>query len=222
MILVCGGIKGGVGKSTVATTLTVMRSKEGKDVLLIDADDQQTATDFTLIRNETLSELGGAGYTSVQLKGAAVRTDTLRLADKYDDVIIDVGGRDTAGQRAALSMAEVYLVPFLPASFDVWTLEKVGALISEAIAFNPNLKAYCFLNRADAQGNDNVQAAQIAGEISQLTYLDTPWGNRKAFRNASAQGLAVTELEKLDQKAVKEAMKLYQSLYEIKETSKKK
>lgn len=213
MILVCGGIKGGVGKSTVATTLTVIRASLGYDVLLVDADDQQTATDFTLIRNETSSSSGGAGYTSVQLKGPAVRTDTLRLADKYEDVIIDVGGRDTAGQRAALSIATIYLVPFLPASFDVWTLEKVGELIEEASAFNPDLKAYCFLNRADPRGTDNDEAAAIASEINQLTYLDASWGNRKAFRNASAQGLAVTEVKPKDGKAIAETMMLYQYLF---------
>uniref|UniRef100_UPI000AAF08BD ParA family protein n=1 Tax=Phormidesmis priestleyi TaxID=268141 RepID=UPI000AAF08BD len=63
MILVCGGIKGGVGKSTVATNMTVMRANQGMDVLLVDADDQGTASDFTAVRNETLIEQG-AGYTS--------------------------------------------------------------------------------------------------------------------------------------------------------------
>lgn len=213
MILVCGGIKGGVGKSTVATTLTVLRASQGYDVLLVDADDQQTATDFTLIRNETLTEDGGAGYTSVQLKGTAVRSDTLRLANKYEDVIIDVGGRDTAGQRAALSIATIYLVPFLPASFDVWTLEKVGELVEEATAFNPELKAYCFLNRADPKGTDNDEAAAIASEIDQLTYIPVNWGNRKAFRNAAAQGLAVTEVKPKDKKAIAEAMMLYKYLF---------
>ncbi len=32
MILVCGGIKGGVGKSTLATNLTVIRAAQGFDV----------------------------------------------------------------------------------------------------------------------------------------------------------------------------------------------
>jgi chromosome partitioning protein len=35
MILVCGGIKGGVGKTTLATTMAILRSLEGKDVLLV-------------------------------------------------------------------------------------------------------------------------------------------------------------------------------------------
>ena len=104
-------------------------------------------------------------------------------------------------------------MPFLPASFDVWTLEKVGELIEEAKAFNPELKAYCFLNRADPRGSDNDEAAAIASEITELTYLDASWGNRKAFRNASAQGLAVTEVKPKDGKAITEAMTLYQYLF---------
>ena len=52
MIIVCGGIKGGSGKTTVATNLAVIRAGQGSDVLLIDADDQETSTDFTTQRAE--------------------------------------------------------------------------------------------------------------------------------------------------------------------------
>ena len=99
MISIVGGIKGGSGKTTVATNLCIMRAWAGRDVLLIDADDQETASDFTTLRNERTD--GKAGYTSIKLTGPAVRTQTQRLADKYQDVIIDTGGRDTASQRAA-------------------------------------------------------------------------------------------------------------------------
>ena len=214
MILVCGGIKGGVGKTTLSTNLAVMRSAEGKDVLLIDADDQGTASDFTAVRTDTMGEQG-AGYTSIKLHGGAVRTEALKLAPKYDDVVIDVGGRDTAGQRAALSVATVYVIPFLPGSFDVWTLESVAALVAEARPFNPELKAICIINRADSQGKDNTEAATIAQETAGLDYLDAPLGNRKAFRSAAAQGLAVTEVKPTDPKAIAEIKRLYQYLFDI-------
>jgi chromosome partitioning protein len=164
MILVCGGIKGGVGKTTLATNMAVMRANDGME-LLVDADDQGTASDFTAIRNEGMAEKGGAGYTSIKLHGAAVRSEVSCMAKKYDDVVIDVGGRDTAGQRAALSVADIYVIPFLPGSFDVWTLESVGKLVEEARAFNENLKAVCVINRADAKGSDNAEAAAIAKEV---------------------------------------------------------
>ena len=64
MIIVVGGIKGGSGKTTVATNLAVIRSTAGRDLLLIDADDQETASDFTILRNERMQ--GGAGYTSIK------------------------------------------------------------------------------------------------------------------------------------------------------------
>ena len=72
--------------------------------------------------------------------------------DKFKNIIIDTGGRDTTSQRAALSVADVLLIPFVPRSFDVWTLEKVSALVAEMKTINPNLKAYAFINRADPRG----------------------------------------------------------------------
>ena len=71
-----------------------------------------------------------------------MRTEVLRLAPKYQDIIIDTGGRDTTSQRAALSVADVLLVPFVPRSFDLWTLEKVAELVEEMKTANPKLHAY--------------------------------------------------------------------------------
>jgi chromosome partitioning protein len=217
MIVVAGGIKGGSGKTTVATHLAVIRASEGRDVLLIDADDQETSTDFTVLRNATQPEV--VRYTSIKLTGPAVRTETQRLASKYDDIIIDTGGRDTTSQRAALSVAHLLLVPFIPRSFDVWTLEKVAELVTEMSAANPELKAYSFINRADPRGQDNDDAAEVLQDTSSLTFINAPLGSRKSFSNAAARGLAVTELRPQDTKAVEEVMELFRHVFDIKHTS---
>ena len=217
MIIVIGGIKGGSGKTTVATNLAVMRAAQGGDVLLVDADDQETASDFTILRNENLED--GAGYTSIKLTGQAVRTETLHLADKYADIFIDTGGRDTSSQRAALTVADILLVPFVPRSFDVWTLEKVAGLVEEIRIVNPDLKAYVFINRADPSGHDNDEAADLLRETEGLQFLDAPIGTRKAFGNAAAKGLAVTELRPIDPKAVNEIQILFRYLFDINSVS---
>ncbi len=217
MIIVVGGIKGGSGKTTVATNLAVIRSAEGSDVLLVDADDQETATDFTMLRNERRPD--GAGYTSIKLTGAAVRTETQRLASKYQDIIIDTGGRDTASQRAALTVADYLLVPFVPRSFDVWTIEKVSTLVNEMMAANPELKALTFINRADPRGQDNTDAAEILNDTEILSFVDTPLGARKAFSNAAAAGLSVAELKSQDEKATEEMMILYRYIFDTKDIS---
>jgi chromosome partitioning protein len=214
MIIVCGGIKGGSGKTTVATNLAVIRSGQGSDVLLIDADDQETATDFTTQRSERRD--GEAGYTSIKLTGAAVRNQTLRLKEKYQDIIIDTGGRDTTSQRAALSVADVLLVPFVPRSFDVWTIEKVSELVAEMRQANPTLKAFTFINRADPRGHDNNEAAEVIKESKELQFIETPLGSRKAFGNAAASGLSVTELKPEDEKATEEMVILVQYLFDTK------
>lgn len=217
MIIVVGGIKGGSGKTTVATNLAVIRSTEGHDVLLIDADDQETSTDFTIIRNERRPD--GAGYTSIKLTGPAVRTETLRLADKYEDIIIDTGGRDTTSQRAALTVADFLLVPFVPRSFDVWTLEKVSSLVGEMQAANSDLQACTFINRADPRGQDNDEAAEVLRETEMLSFIETPLGARKAFSNAAAAGLAVTEIKPQDPKATEEMLMLYRYIFDTKKVS---
>lgn len=218
MIIISGGIKGGSGKTTVATNLAIVRAGQGRDVLLVDADDQETATDFTNLRNE--KQEGTAHYTSIKLTGAAVRTEILRLAEKYQDIIIDTGGRDTASQRAALTVADVLLVPFVPRSFDVWTLEKVSALVDEMRATNPKLKAFTFLNRADPRGQDNDDAGEALRDCKGLQFIDTPLGTRKAFSNAAAHGVAVTELRPTDPKATDEIMILCNYVFNIENISK--
>lgn len=217
MITVVGGTKGGSGKSTVATNLAVMLAASGRDVLLVDADDQETATDFTNLRNETRP--GGAGYTCVALTGKAVLTEVKRLAPKYQEVIIDTGGRDTVSQRAALAICDAYLVPFAPRSFDVWTLDKVAELIEEAHAVNPDFKAFAFINRADSRGSDNADAAEMLASKPALSFIPTALGNRKAYGNAASQGLAVTELRPQDPKATEEVGTLFGYLFDIQKIS---
>jgi chromosome partitioning protein len=211
MIIVAGGGKGGSGKSTIATNLAIMRAQAGSDVLLVDADDQETSADFTVLRNGLLER--GAGYTCIKLTGPAVRTEIERMRSKYDDIIVDAGGRDTVSQRAALVVADVLLVPFVPRSFDIWTLDAVVGLIQEIRTVNPGLKAYAFINRGDPSGTDNVEAGQLLQEKEEIAYLEVPIVGRKAFGKAASQGQAVTELRPADRKATQEITALYDAIF---------
>ena len=219
MIYTIGGIKGGSGKSTIATNLAIMLSLAGRDVLLVDADDQETATDFTFWRTETRGEKG-TGYTAIQLSNMAVRTQVMNLKEKYDDIVIDTGGRDTTSQRAALAVSDIFVVPFIPRSFDIWTLEKVVTLVEEMTAANPALKAVAVLNKTDPKGSDNDDARGLLSEDEQakgvLRLIDTPLGHRKAYANAAAKGLSVVELRPKDQKAIDEVEKLYNVITNLK------
>src|SRR5256885_10674762 len=154
MILAVGNIKGGVGKTTLAINLAIARANAGKDVLLVDGDEQHTTITFTELRSE---QLGAPGYTAVSLQGAALRTQVRQLTPKYDDIVIDVGGRDTGSLRAALTVANTVLIPVQPRSFDIWAVGQIAELVREAREINDALRALVVLNAADPQGHDNEE-----------------------------------------------------------------
>ena len=209
MIITVGNVKGGSGKSTLATNLVVMRANSNRDVLLVDADEQGTASSFTSVRNANRTDKG-SGYTSVRLLGEEIINSYRSLQSKYDDIIIDAGGRDTDSYRAALGVANVALIPFQPSSFDAWELGKVGKLVREIRVINQGLRAYTFINKADPRGHDNEDAADYASEIDHIEFIPVAIGNRKAFRRAAAAGLSVTELKPYDPKAIEEITSLYE------------
>jgi chromosome partitioning protein len=213
MIVVVGGIKGGSGKSTLATNLTVIRALEGKRVLLVDADEQRSASDWA----EHRESLGiTTPWTTVQLVGAGVRSQLLKMVNDYDDIIVDTGGRDTTSQRSALTVCDVFLAPFQPRSLDVWTAGKVVSLVAEIKSVNPKLQAFAIINRADAQGSDNLDASEILKESEGVVYLPTSIGQRKAFANAAAEGLGIIELKIQDKKAVSEIKQLCDAIFSVK------
>jgi chromosome partitioning protein len=214
MRLVCGGIKGGSGKTTMATNLAAMRAGAGKDVLLVDADEQESATIFTAIRKRDQRER--PQYTSIILRESQVRAKLDRMRVKYDDVIVDTGGRDTRAQRASLSLADVLLLPFNPRSLDIWTIENVEKLLEDMRTINPELRAVSFLNRADPVGSDNEDSREILSAVAGIEFAGLTIVNRKAFGKAVALGLSVMELNKPDEKATREIVALYEYLFSTK------
>ncbi len=192
-----------------------MRSLKGNKVLLVDGDEQGTAGDWTDHRIGLGIE---TPWTTIRLKSSAVRTEVIKLANNYDDIIIDCGGRDTASLRAALTVADVFLVPFQPKSFDIWTVSKVTELLEEVKLINPKLKSFCFINCGGTRGSDNDDAMNILSKAESLRLLPVVIANRKAFSNATAEGMGIVET-KGDAKAVSELKALHDAIFGTQVTS---
>lgn len=211
MITVVGSLKGGTGKTTLASNLCVMRSAIGKKVLLVDADEQLSTT-IWVNRRESLGF--ETKWTTIQLGGTLLRKQVERMMPDYDDIIIDVGGRHTPALKSSISACDILLIPFKPRPFDIWTLSDMKSLVSEMIPANPKMKAYAVINQADSTGSDNDASITALNESEEIRCLDFTIGSRKAFSNAAVDGLGVIELKNGDKKAIQEIQELYKFIYE--------
>jgi chromosome partitioning protein len=167
MIVTVGNTKGGVGKTTLAFQLALARALSGRDVLLVDGDRQGSAQTAVAIRAEANRS---PGLACAQFPdGAVLRAQVQRQAGKYDDVVIDAGGRDSAALRAAMVLSDVLLVPFQPRSVDVWALGDIAGLIDEARSLRDGLRSLAVLNAADpGASTDNTEALAALADFPQL------------------------------------------------------
>ncbi len=213
MIITVGNTKGGVGKTTLAMNIAIARALEGRDVWLIDGDRQATAQTAISIRAEAGHQPGIACATYPD--GPTLRSQVRQQGEKFDDIVIDAGGRDSTALRAALILSDVLLVPFQPRSYDVWALKDISSLIDEARSVRDGLKAYAVLNCADPGESsiDNEEAAAAVADFHSLKYLPFSIRRRKAFANAAGQGLSVLEAKPIDKKAANELMDLVRALF---------
>lgn len=191
MIVSVLNTKGGVGKTTLSLNLAVARALAGKDVWLVDGDRQ--ATTMQAVAQRALVGAVPALSVAHYIDGPLLRAQVQQQRNKYDDIIIDAGGRDSAALRAALMLSDVVLIPFQPRSFDVWGVGDMAALVAETVGMRDGLKAYAVINSADPRGVDNDEAAGVVAEHEHIKYLDAPIGRRKAIADAAGSGLSVLE-----------------------------
>lgn len=195
-IYVVANKKGGIGKSTTAVQLVTGLSLKGRRVWAVDGDGDQTSM---LLALTVRANSGLPGIAACELsEGQTLRQQVKLQADMYDDVVIDVGAKDSGALRAALSVADVLVIPFAPRTFDVWAFENMAALVREVQAMR-DFKVLAFLNKADPanQDADNKQAIE---DIGRYGYQISPVsiGDRKSLAHASAAGQHVSEFKSAD------------------------
>lgn len=212
MIILIGGEKGGTGKTTVATNLAAIRAGKKHDVLLVDTDKQGSASAWSDIRD---IKNNNVRVPNIQKFGSNLTQDVKDLQKRYEDIIIDAGGRDSVELRAAMTIADKMFVPVQASQFDIWTLSIINDLVVQANGFNPNLLPRVLINRATT--NPSVQeveeAKEVFGEFDHLALSPNILKERISYRKAAKNGLAVTELVKSDTKSINEIMSLYNEVF---------
>lgn len=194
MIILIGGEKGGSGKSCLAQNLAAfLKLKQGRDVLLLDADPQGTTTDWV---QERTASGQAAEIPSVQASGN-IRAILLDLAKRYEVIVIDAGGQDSEALRSAMTVATHILIPFRPKRRDLKTLEHAEELVRMAIAINPGLQVRAVITQCPTlpsqlqRINDAKNACRSYGiePLQAVTY------HRNVYDDTDEGGLSVLETD---------------------------
>lgn len=214
MILLIGGEKGGTGKTTIATNIAAMRACAGRDVLLVDTDIQGSASFWVQTRDEAQIQ---PRVANVQKFGKGLTSELADLSKRYQDIIIDAGGRDSAELRASLVRAELAIIPVQASQFDLWTLDRMDEMVKLAKSYNDGLRVKILISRASTNPGvtDASNAAELVEEFESFSLAKTVIKDRIAFRRAAAEGKCVSEMydKELD-KAAWEIHQLYREIYE--------
>lgn len=188
MIIAFLNQKGGVGKTTLAVHIAEALARSGKSVLLVDADPQGSALDWSENRPENPS------FPVIGLPKSNLHKELPALAKNYDAVLIDGPPRVNEIARAAIMASDIVLIPVQPSPYDVWAAKEIVDLLQEASAFKENIKSAFVINRKitnTAIGRDVGEA--LAGY--EVKVLKNTVCQRVSFAESAAQGLTVMDTE---------------------------
>ena len=188
--------KGGTGKTTLATHLSVAAEHAGHTTALIDLDPQASAAKWRDNRD---------GDTPAVISTPAARLQKiLELAETNGATlaILDTAPHTETAALAAARAAELALVPCKPALID---LQAIGATLD--VIRLAEVPAHIVLNAVPARGRLATEARKAIDHIN-IPCAPCEIGHRIGFVHAYNAGLTVQEFEP-NSKATREINALY-------------
>jgi chromosome partitioning protein len=200
--------KGGTGKTTVATNLATLFAHQAGEVLLVDADPQQSALEWQQDRPGHVLPISVIGLPAPNL-----HREIPRLQTKYGVILIDGGGRVTATARATVAVADFLLVPTLASLPDARSTQRFFQEVVEEVAVIKGRVSGAILFTMVKTGTVFNVSGQ--GEIKDLGYpvFDTTLSHRITYQEAFAQGMSAVEYDPRS-KAADEVQALFRELQE--------
>ena len=185
-IITVATMKGGSGKSTVASCLAVHWHLDGRRPTIIDADPQRS------IARLAARERALGGVTVVEDTTEYAWRTARRLAAAGGPVIVDTPGFRSTTTLACVATTDFLLVPVKPSPFDVdRMLDTLDILINgdgRRAAFR------CLLTQTT---RDSVIAKHIRSELAAhgLPLLETEMTNRVVYPEAALWGATPSLME---------------------------
>lgn len=183
MIINVAHTKGGVGKTSIATNLSIAFAAP-----ILDLDIQQSSNRFFQIREEE-------GLNTLPVYNHL----TNELINRYKSnpkhhLIIDSGGMDNDIIRNGLEVADLIITPVSLSQVEIFGLEDFNDLLNSSDIIQ-RTKTFVLLNNVNLRAKKEIVMARdlIEGEFD-FKLLATMLGSRKAYKEAYSLGRNTVEL----------------------------
>jgi chromosome partitioning protein len=188
MIIAVLNQKGGVGKTTLSVHIATAFAQQDKRVLLVDADPQGSALDWSANRE------GTPLFPVIGLPKKSLHRELPPVAANYDVIVIDGPPRVYDVARSAIMASDIIIIPVQPSPYDVWAAKEIVELLEEATAFKDHLKSAFVINRKIVNTAIGRDVKQALAEFK-LPVLKATISQRVNFAESAAQGQTVLETD---------------------------
>jgi chromosome partitioning protein len=181
-------MKGGSGKSTIASCLAVHWHLQGRTPTIIDADPQRS------IARLASRERALGGVPVVEDAGVDVWKTALSLAATRRPIIIDTPGFRSQATLACIAASDFLLVPVKASPLDIdRMLDTLNSLINGAAGQRPTFR--CVLTQTT---RDSIIAKHIRAELIEAGFpvLKNEMTNRVAYPEAALWGATPSLIDK--------------------------
>jgi len=184
-------VKGGVGRSTIATNLAAIFSERAATAL-IDCDlPQGTSASWYAVRKSELPPTNLTLATVRDYRELVAKAKELSCDHRY--LIIDAPPRIAEMTRAIIVMSTLCLVPLGASAAEIWSTADLIETINAARDFRADIDVRIVWNRFRAHTREAVELSEAARKELGLRELTTRLGYRVAYSEALARGLAANE-----------------------------
>ncbi len=199
-------VKGGAGRSTIATNLAGMMASH-KRVAMIDCDiPQASAASWASIRQGNITTATAADHVQLIAK-------IEQLKGEHDLIVIDAPPRIAEITKIILMLSDLCLIPLGASAVEIWATADLLKTIEAAREIKSDIDTRIIWNRFRASTKSAQELSQAANEVLGIKELKTKLGYRVAYSEAMARGMTV--LEWTDKTARDEMLALGKELEKI-------